>query len=130
MVFRRAIIQTIAASRLMRIGLVISTTLLVTSCRTWVTHSPRPDTMMAMSETGPLRVTRTDGTAITLFDVIVFRDSLAGVLENDSAKRIAVPLAEVAKVERRELYRPVRYARNYLFTVVSVGTLLLLWAVL
>jgi hypothetical protein len=81
-----------------------------------------------MPEPGPLRVTRTDGTAVTLFDVIVSRDSLAGVMENDSAKRLALPLSEVAKVQRREAYRAVRYARNYLFTVVGVGSLLLLWA--
>ncbi len=68
------------------------------SCVSWQVQGPTPDA--AIRDLGPstVRVTRTDGNKLMLFNAAMSGDSIVG----DAAKtgpRVGIPLADVTKVE-------------------------------
>lgn len=97
---------------------------LVGGCQTWVTQPGGAEGVSATQEEGPIRVTRADKSTITLFNVTVSSDSLIGFTK-DLSTRVAIPLSEVNKVERRQGERPLVLVRNYFLIVGTIGIIAL-----
>jgi hypothetical protein len=97
-------------------------------CRTWVAEPRGAAAVPPAQQEGPIRVTRADNSTVILFDVVVSGDSLMGFIKGDSSKRLAIPLTEVSKMEKRQLPRAVVFAQYYFVIVGTVGLVALAWA--
>ena len=96
------------------------------SCKTWVPTNAKEPILPATQE-GPIRVTRADKTTVTLTHVEVTADSLIGFAQEDPSRRVAIPLSDVKKVEKRELSRAVVLTRYYFYFVAIVGMGAMAW---
>jgi uncharacterized membrane protein (UPF0136 family) len=97
-----------ASSRIRRLALVLPLLATVGGCATW---SQRSASAQAQDETyaGTVRVTRADGRAIVLDRVTVGADSVVGLDRASPHGRVAIPAAEVRRLESRKP-QPVRTA--------------------
>src|SRR4051812_27810171 len=82
-------------------ALSIALLLLQIGCRTWVEHPVPRDSAPISAISGVVRVTMTQGKAMTLRNTVVARDSILGLLASTSVYRIAIPLGDVTKIEQR-----------------------------
>lgn len=90
------------------------------ACTTWA-HQSAPAAQVVADHPGALvRVTRTDHSVITLRDARVAGDSLVGTTDDKARLHVAMPVADVASVDTRE----VSAARTAGLGVGAVGALL------
>jgi hypothetical protein len=94
--------RTSALLRRRRLLLAIPLAAALGACSTWKpAPMPAPSRDEAMS--GPVRVTRTEGSRVVLDFVKVDRDSLVGNAHAEPHGRVAIPAAEVRRMERRRV---------------------------
>lgn len=105
------------ASRSFPLVLVLAA---VTACTTWSHQSAPPAQVVADHPGALVRVTRTDHSVLTLRDVAVTNDSLTGTTNDPARLRVAMPVADVASVDTRE----VSAARTAGLGLGAVGLLL------
>jgi hypothetical protein len=74
---------------------------LQSGCRGWIEKPIVPDTGIAIPRQGLVRVTKSDGTVITLTDSFITNDSIAGLLSAAPHQRIAIARTNVTKIEVR-----------------------------
>lgn len=99
--------------------LALSATLLSgAGCRVWRTDRGSEGVVPVVEPRQELRVTRTDSSQVVLRNIVVSRDTLFGMALADQ-KGIAIPLADIATVERRKVNRPLVIA------MVGVGAVTL-----
>lgn len=75
----------------------------VTACTTWSRQSAPPAEVVSKHPGALVRVTRTDHSVITLRDASVANDSLVGTTDDKARLRVAMPVADVASVDTREV---------------------------
>jgi hypothetical protein len=81
--------------------LLMSVVILQGSCRGWIEKPIVPDTGIAIPRRGLVRVTKSDGTVITLTDSFITNDSIAGLLSAAPHQRIAIARTNVTHIEVR-----------------------------
>ncbi|MGZ3331409.1 MAG: hypothetical protein ACXU9O_10050 [Gemmatimonadaceae bacterium] len=81
--------------------LLISVLILQSGCRGWIEKPIVPDTGTAIPRRGTLRVTKSDGTVISLSDSFITIDSITGFSSDTSLARTAVARSDVTKIEMR-----------------------------
>jgi hypothetical protein len=74
---------------------------LVSGCTTWAPRPIVPGSAPLLLN-GPVRVTETDSSVVTLHDVRIGNDSLVGTTGGRAPSRVSVPIATVSRVETRE----------------------------
>ena len=97
-------------------------------CRGWIQKPIVPDTGVAIPQRGAMRVTKSDGTVITLQDSFITIASIVGFLSADPLRRAAIARADVTKIEVRGDTTPrgVRTAgKVYLGVLIALGLVLL-----
>jgi hypothetical protein len=100
--------------------------ILESGCRGWIEKSIVPDTGTAIPRRGTLRVTKSDGTVISLRDSFITGDSIVGYLSDTSRAPTAIARTDVTKTEVRGDTTPqgVRTAAKiYLIWVEVVGAI-------
>lgn len=108
------------------VGSILMALLIVNvGCRGWIEKPIVPDTGIGMPQSGPLRVTKTDGAIITLRDFVVGNDSIVGFLADGPRLRTAVARTDVTKIEVRGDTTPrgVRIAGKIYLGVIAVAGL-------
>lgn len=75
----------------------------VTACTTWSRQSAPPAQVVSQHPGALVRVTRTDHSVITLRGAAVVNDSLVGTTDDKARLRVAIPIADVASVDTREV---------------------------
>ena len=105
------------------------------ACRGWIEKPIVPDTGIAIPQRGTLRVTKTDGTVITLKDSFITNDSIVGFFSDDPLRRAAIARTDATKIEVRGDTTPqgVQIAgKVYLGVVLGLGLVLavtvIMWA--
>jgi hypothetical protein len=104
--------------------LLVSVLILESSCRGWIEKPIVPDTGTAVPRRGALRVTKSDGTVMTLTDSFITNDSIVGFSSDTSRAPTAIARTDVSKIEVRGDTTPrgVRTAgKIYLIWVEVVG---------
>lgn len=94
------------------------------SCRGWIEKPIVPDTGIAIPRREALRVTKSDGTVISLNDSFITNDSIVGFSSDATRARMAIARIEVTKIEARGdvMPRAVRTGgKIYLIWVEVVG---------
>jgi hypothetical protein len=81
--------------------LLMSALILQSGCRGWIEKPIVPDTGTAIPRRGTLRVTKSDGTVISLSDSFITNDSIAGLLSAAPHQRMAIARTNVTKIEVR-----------------------------
>jgi len=81
--------------------LLASVLILQSGCRGWIEKPIVPDTGIEIPRRGLLRVTKSDGTVITLSDSFITNDSIAGLLSPAPHQRMAIARTNVTKIELR-----------------------------
>ena len=107
--------------------LLMSVMMLQVGCRGWIEKPIVPDTGIGMPQRGLLRVTKTDGTIITLRDFVVRNDSIVGFFAAGPRLRAAVARTDVTKIEVRGDTTPrgVRIAgKAYVWVLIVAGVAL------
>jgi hypothetical protein len=102
--------------------LLMSALILQSGCRGWIEKPIVPDTGIAIPRL-PLRVTKSDGTVITLRDSFITNDSIVGFSSEIPHRRTAIARADVMKIQRRvdTTPREVRIAGEIYLGVVLVA---------
>jgi hypothetical protein len=100
----------------------MSVLILQTSCRGWIEKPIVPDTGIAIPRRGTLRVTKSDGTVISLTDSFITKDSIVGFSSDTSRAPTAIARTDVTKIELRGDTTPrgVRTAAKIYLGVVAV----------
>ncbi|HMH26114.1 MAG TPA: hypothetical protein VK542_05940 [Gemmatimonadaceae bacterium] len=104
--------------------LLVSVLILQTGCRGWIEKPIVPDTGIAIPRRGTLRVTKSDGTVISLRDSFITIDSIVGFASDTTRQPMAIARANVTKIEMRGDTTPqgLRTAgKIYLIWVEVVG---------
>ena len=101
--------------------LLVSVLILESGCRGWIEKPIVPDTGVAIPRQGLVRVTKSDGTVITLTDSFITTDSIAGLLSAAPHQRMAIARTNVTKIEVRGDTTPegVRTAGKIYLVVVG-----------
>lgn len=81
--------------------LLISVLILQSGCRGWIQKPIVPDTGTAIPRRGTLRVTKSDGTVISLTDSFITNDSIVGFASDTSSAPTAIARTDVTKIEKR-----------------------------
>jgi hypothetical protein len=102
--------------------LLASVLILQSSCRGWIEKPIVPDTGIAIPRRGTLRVTKSDGTVISLSDSFITIDSIVGFVSDTSRAPTAIARTDVTKIEERGDTTPkgVRTAAKVYLGVVAV----------
>ena len=88
------------ASRSLPLVIVLAA---ASACTTW-SHQHAPPAQVVSQHPGALvRVTRTDHSVITLRGAAIVNDSLVGTTDDSARLRVAMPVADVASVDTREV---------------------------
>jgi len=106
--------------------LLVSVLILQTGCRGWIEKPTVPDTGTAIPRRGTLRVTKSDGTVISLRDSFITLDSIVGFVSDTTRRPMAIARADVTKIEVRGDTTPqgLRTAgKIYLIWVEVVGAI-------
>jgi hypothetical protein len=104
--------------------LFVSVLALQAGCRGWIQKPIVPDTGIEIPRRGTLRVTKSDGTVISLNDSFITNDSIVGFSSDAARARMAIARTDVTKIEARGDVTPraVRTAgKIYLIWVEVVG---------
>jgi hypothetical protein len=104
--------------------LLASVLILQTGCRGWIEKPIVPDTGTAIPRRGTLRVTKSDGTVISLRDSFITIDSIVGFVSDTTRRPMAIARADVTRIELRGDTTPqgLRTAgKIYLIWVEVVG---------
>jgi hypothetical protein len=101
--------------------LLMSALILQGGCRGWIEKPIVPDTGIAIPRRGLVKVTKSDGTVITLTDSFITNDSIAGLLSAVPHQRMAIARTNVTKIEVRGDTTPegVRTAGKIYLVVVG-----------
>lgn len=75
----------------------------VTACTTWSRQNAPPAQVVSQHPGALVRVVRTDHSVITLRGATVVNDSLVGITDDKARLRVAMPIADVASVDTREV---------------------------
>ena len=81
--------------------LLMSVLILQSGCRGWIEKPIVPDTGTAIPRRGALRVTKSDGTVISLSDSFITNDSVVGFSPDAARARMAIARTDVSKIEVR-----------------------------
>jgi hypothetical protein len=81
--------------------LLMSVVILQMGCRGWIEKPIVPDTGTAIPRRGTLRVTKSDGTVISLTDSYITNDSIVGFSSDTSRAPTAIARTDVTKIEVR-----------------------------
>jgi hypothetical protein len=81
--------------------LLMSVFILQSACRGWIQKPIVPDTGTAIPRRGTLRVTKSDGTVISLRDSFITNDSIVGFSSEPARARTAIARTDVTKIELR-----------------------------
>lgn len=103
--------------------------LMSSSCAPWA-NVPLDNRTAAISDVQPpLRVTTSDGNSVVFTSVYVARDSLFGTTDAKPAQRVAIPLSNVAKVEKRTVSPPSpgAFLRYYIYVLGTIAIAYLVW---
>jgi hypothetical protein len=113
-----------APSRILR-HLALALPLIATlgACSTW-SRRPAPTRPHEQFRTGPVRVTRTDGSTIVLDRVTIGADSVIGRDHARPHARVAIPASDVRRVEARR----VDPLRTSAVLILSLGAVVAVWA--
>jgi hypothetical protein len=87
-----------------RLALALPLIAALGACTTWrpgPISAPGGNTFLE----GPVRVTRTDGATVQLRHATISRDSIVGLERASPHARVAIPVAEVRRVEARRANR-------------------------
>lgn len=104
--------------------LLMSVLILQGGCRGWIEKPIVPDTGTTIPRRGTLRVTKSDGTVISLRDSFITNDSITGFVSDTTRRRMAIARTSVTKIEMRgdKTSRGVRTAgKTYLIYLEVVG---------
>ncbi len=107
--------------RLVSILLMLSL-MLEFGCRGWIEKPIAPDSGTGVPQVGRIRITRRDGTKVTLREHTLRNDSLVGFLDREHRVRAAVARTDVSKIETRGDTTPrgVRIAGKVYLGVLTV----------
>jgi hypothetical protein len=113
-----------APARILRhLALALPLVAAVGACSTW-SRRPAPTQPHERFVTGPVRVTRTDGSSLVLDRVTIGADSVIGREHAGPHARVAIPASTVRRVETR---RP-DLLRTSGTVILSLGAVVAIWA--
>lgn len=78
-----------------------SAAIIAIGCTVWTPQAGRPE-LVAVGEQGPIRVVRSDRSVVVLVAPALIGDSLVGATQGEPPRRVAIPLADIERIERRE----------------------------
>ena len=111
------------ARTLRRLALALPLIGALGACSTW-SRRPAPTQPHKQFVTGPVRVTRTDGSQVVLERVTIGADSVIGRAQARPHARVAIPASEVRGVEGRRL-DPLRTSAA---GALTLGAVVAVWS--
>ena len=71
-------------------------------CATWKPQETPDQRVLAKGEQGPVRLVKTNGETMVIIAPLVEGDSVFGATEGSNPQRVAIPLADVKRIEKMQ----------------------------